>query len=220
MAKWQELCDELIDRLASGGDRQKAYRNADAEMIRRTTRGQGPDSDSAKPEAGVRVVYNIPAVHVPALVAAGALSKKNRPFKNRYDLGKGGGQIVRLGEAPPKDIDVRGWVDAAVGALAGKRDGSNLYYGAAELNGAGMRYYGDICLVLKPAVIDSDTLVLYRNSFDLARAPIADRIKSKPETSWAKCTINEAREFERARRSMADDGANDVSLRERFLMVC
>ena len=196
MAKWQELCDELIDRLASGGDRQKAYRNADAEMIRRTTRGQGPDSDSAKPEAGVRVVYNIPAVHVPALVAAGALSKKNRPFKNRYDLGKGGGQIVRLGEAPPKDIDVRGWVDAAVGALAGKRDGSNLYYGAAELNGAGMRYYGDICLVLKPAVIDSDTLVLYRNSFDLARAPIADRIKSKPETSWAKCTINEAREFE------------------------
>src|SRR6516164_304597 len=100
MAKWQELCDELIDRLASGGDRQKAYRNADAEMIRRTTRGQGPDSDSAKPEAGVRVVYNIPAVHVPALVAAGALSKKNRPFKNRYDLGKGGGQIVRLGEAP------------------------------------------------------------------------------------------------------------------------
>ena len=56
MAKWQELCDELIDRLASGGDRQKAYRNADAEMIRRTTRGQGPDSDSAKPEAGVRVV--------------------------------------------------------------------------------------------------------------------------------------------------------------------
>jgi hypothetical protein len=195
MPNWQKCCDALISRLAPKAG-QKAYRNSDAEMIRRTTRGQGPDSGKAKPEAGVRVVYNIPAVHVPAFVAAGALSEKNPPFKNRYDLGKGGNQAVRLGQPPPAGIDVREWVDAAVATLAGKRNGSSLYYGAAELNGAGMRYYGDICLVLKPTEIDGDTLVLFRNSFDLARAPIADRIRSKSPDRWAPSTIKEARELE------------------------
>jgi len=198
MPNWQERCVQLIDRLASGGDGQKAYRDADAEMIRRTTRGQGPDSATAKPEAGVRVVYNIPAVHVPALVAAGSTSKNNRPFKNRYDLDKTGRQTVRLGEDPPAParIDVRKSVDEAVAVLARVSDGSNLYYGAAELNGAGMRYYGDICLVLKPAEIDEETLVLYRNSFDLARPPIANRIKSTPPNTRLQRTIDEAREFE------------------------
>jgi hypothetical protein len=78
MPNWQERCDsdELIDRLASSGDGQKAYRDADAEMIRRTTRGQGPDSAIAKPEAGVRVVYNIPAVHVPALQIFGVYNDR------------------------------------------------------------------------------------------------------------------------------------------------
>jgi hypothetical protein len=38
-----------------------------------------------------------------------------------------------------------------------------------------MRYYGDVCLVLKPGVIDSATLVLYRNSYDLACEPIRNR---------------------------------------------
>jgi hypothetical protein len=46
-----------------------------------------------------------------------------------------------------------------------------IYYAAAELNGSGVRFYGDICLVLD--TVDASTLVLDRNSYDLMRPPMS-----------------------------------------------
>jgi hypothetical protein len=47
---------------------------------------------------------------------------------------------------------------------------------AAELNGAGIRFYGDVCLVLKPAAIAPDTKVLDRNSYDVLREPFRSAV--------------------------------------------
>jgi hypothetical protein len=59
------------------------------------------------------------------------------------------------------------------------------YFGALELTGTGVRYYGDICLVLKGKVVADDTLVLERNSYDLLRSPFKERVAS------AKCADSE-----------------------------
>jgi len=40
-----------------------------------------------------------------------------------------------------------------------------------------MRYYGDMCLILKEEEFKDATLVLYRNSYDLDREPIRSKIK-------------------------------------------
>jgi hypothetical protein len=192
MSAWAKQSESLINRMSGGDQTLTDYRNADAEMIRGTIRGFGPDSLKPKPEAGVRVVFNLSAAHVPTLVAAGAASNTNRPYKNRYDIGQ---RKARLGEEAPATPSVRERVDAVIASFVGKQDGRNLYYGAAELNGAGMRYYGDICLVLKSDQIEANTLVLYRNSFDLARKPIRDRITVGPANSWHKKAIGEAKKL-------------------------
>ena len=54
----------------------------------------------------------------------------------------------------------------------------DLYFGAVELNGSGIRFYGDICLVLKAGAVPANTIILDRNSFDLIRPPIRERIKN------------------------------------------
>jgi hypothetical protein len=46
----------------------------------------------------------------------------------------------------------------------------NVYYCALELNGTGIRFYGDVSLVLRETA--PDTVILDRNSWDVERAPI------------------------------------------------
>jgi hypothetical protein len=55
-----------------------------------------------------------------------------------------------------------------------------VYFGAVELSGCGMRFYGDICLVLHPSAVMDDTVVLERNSYDVIRAPVVGQIHSYP----------------------------------------
>jgi hypothetical protein len=187
-------------------------------MIRSTLRGCGPHSGKQKAEAGARVVYNISAAHLPALVAAGAAS--NRPYKNRYDL------RAMLGQLPPSPRPLRERVDDAIGGLIKQSDGTNLYYGAAEINGAGIRYYGDICLVLKPTAVAADTLILDRNSFDLGCEPIRSLITKmgtvpRPEADWPAEAVKQADQLQgRWEKDLADvatckilDGGKNVQRR-------
>ncbi|MEU1972326.1 hypothetical protein ABZ477_11755 [Microbacterium sp. NPDC019599] len=145
------------------------YEAANAEIVRRVVEGIGIDS-GRRAGAGARVVFNLSCVHVPAVLAD--------RYLNAYDLEAD--PAATVGERPPTR---RERIDRAVADVATDRHPAretvrpeDLYYGAVEVNGAGMRYYGDISLVL-PAPAD-DQLVLYRNSYDLLRPPIADRIEA------------------------------------------
>jgi hypothetical protein len=195
MKDWQQLALDLVQQLGAGDPVLESYRSADVEMIRGTLRGHAIYSGKQKAEAGARVVYNLSAAHVPALVAAGPASNHNRPYKNRYDL------RPMLGQPTPTPLPLRERVDDAIGQLIDQSDRKNLYYGAAEINGAGIRYYGDICLVLKPSTIAADTLILDRNSFDLGCEPIRSRITKegatdRPEADWPAETFEQAKELE------------------------
>jgi hypothetical protein len=136
-------------------------------MIENAMRGLGPDARNPSPESGMRLVYNISSAHLPALLGAGGPNA----YMNRYDL-----ERLRVGERPPSGPSLRKLVDEIIARVAGTADGSALYYGAVELNGAGIRYFGDACLVLTSRSVASQTVVLYRNSYDLARSPIRQRI--------------------------------------------
>lgn len=181
MKDWKQLATDLTRQLGAGNQELENYRRADLDTIRATLRGYGLHSGTQKAEAGARAAYNLSAAHVPAVVAAGAAS--NRPYKNRYDLS------AMLGQPTRSPHPLRERVDDAIAQLINQADGHNLYYGAAEINGAGVRYYGDVCLVLKPSAVAADTLILDRNSFDLGCEPIRSRItmdgtRPRPPVGW------------------------------------
>jgi hypothetical protein len=164
--RWDRRLGDLFSRLTATV-RRRAYRRADAGMIEGAMRGLGPDSRRPSPESGMRLVYNLSSAHIPALLGAPGPNA----YKNRYDL-----EAERLGEGPPPGRSLRKLVDEVIARVVGTADGSALYYGAVELNGAGIRYFGDYCVVLTSDSVASQTVVLYRNSYDLARSPIRQRI--------------------------------------------
>lgn len=138
------------------------YAVANADMIQRAVRGIGPDATKPTSEAGARMVANMSAAHIPAFCASG--------YKNAYDLGK-----LRLG-ANPRTYPRRALVDSCLPIDDPPVSGhfTQIYFGAVELNGAGIRFYGDICLVLKSDHVPAKTVVLDRNSYDLIRVPLAN----------------------------------------------
>lgn len=155
--KWDELAQNL---LSSYQGSSVDWRSADAETIRKAVRGVSPYSGKLKKGGSAKVVFNISSAHIPSFVAWG--------YKNRYELN------VRLGD-PPKSNgpDARKQIDCMLANLFGASyNCEKLYYGAVELNGSGIRYYGDVCLVLKDSEVVQDTKVLNRNSFDLICEPL------------------------------------------------
>jgi hypothetical protein len=164
VTNWKSRADDVLNK----GDRPAidttGYKRANADLIRRILNGFGIDSGRQRPNAGMRVVFNVPAVHVSAILKDG--------FKNAHDLAAG-----RLGDPAPEGVSSRrARIDQAITAAGRFTDATKLYYGAVELNGAGMPYYGDMCLVLRPASIADETAVLFRNSYDLDRDPIRSRV--------------------------------------------
>lgn len=169
MGTWQEKHIAVASGSADDDDEAPAYRKANAEMIWRTLLGHGPDAraDSVtrlRLEAGMRCVFNMSAAHVPALLATGG------SYLNCYDLQK---------LYPERRISrLRSEIDAVVAQVdAASTVPETLYYGAVELNGSGMRYYGDLCVVLKPDEAD-DALLLLTNSYDLHRDPTRAKVYS------------------------------------------
>ncbi|MEU1973178.1 hypothetical protein ABZ477_16100 [Microbacterium sp. NPDC019599] len=138
--------------------------SANEDIVRRVVLGIDPHTDEQDTDSGVRVVVNVAAVHVPSVLKDG--------YKNRYDLNK----APIVGSRQDKRLDV----DTAVAAIDGVTP-AGLYYAAMELNGAGMRFYGDFGMVLKTERIDEDQLVLFMNSFDIEREPLRGRVNGDPE---------------------------------------
>jgi len=166
---------ERLKQLTAPARRNKGlapYVLANIEAIKDMLDGKGPDSAERAADAGAHAVANVAAEHVPAFVSASRRREPN-PYKNGYDLGK-----YRVGDALPEEEQrkTREIVDLALPVSPP----NEIYFCAVELNGAGIRFYGDLCLVLKASAVPPDTCVLDRNSYDLSRAPISNMTKALP----------------------------------------
>lgn len=157
---WGNEANQRIARQRKGGD----YRGANASMITRAIDGVGIDSGTAREGDGVRVVYNVSSAHLPQILASGYVNCYHRGTRRT---------IGNPSQVSPRRLGV----DIAIAsALVPPVSHEDIHYGAVELNGVGMRYYGDVCIVLKSSEFSADTVVLSRNSYDLTRSPMADMI--------------------------------------------
>jgi hypothetical protein len=172
-----------------------AYVTANVDAVRSAVAGKGPDKPTVDSRAGARMVCNIASVHIPAFVQA-SLAGEDKPYKNGYDLHK-----FQVGDPPPDEaLKTREKVDRAL-PIASNRSPADIYFGAVELNGTGIRFYGDVCLVLKDGAVAPETTILDRNSYDLIRAPIRERIE----------TASTEADRERAMRTEAEGIAGEWS---------
>ncbi|UGY02523.1 hypothetical protein [Bradyrhizobium quebecense] len=178
-ADWSSEARAFIQRSAAGDRQLEEYAEANLNTCVDLVAGRDIYSGKDDRDSGARMVVNISSVHIPAFCEASRKGDK-RPYKNGYDLGK-----FRLGSRPPSsEPNLREIVDAAL-PLNGARP-EDVYFGAVELFGSGIRFYGDVCLVIRKQVIAANTLILDRNSFDLISAPIRDRINRSSSTDKAR----------------------------------
>jgi hypothetical protein len=171
---WSKRAEEVVAALPGNGQ-ASAWRNADMETISKAVKGVSLYSDGKKSDGGARVTFNISSAHIPGFVA----DNNGNAYKNRYDAsGK------RIGEQTPSGmLDAREKIDQLLAyKIGGGVKPESLYYGAVELNGAGIRYYGDIGLILRVDKVDPQTQILDRNSFDLISEPL--RATTHPNGSW------------------------------------
>jgi hypothetical protein len=176
---WPAQLHHMVDIEAATNRSLALYAGANIDAIRAALGGFGPDAAlGTAPGMGARMVVNISASHVPAVCSASRAGEA-RPYKNGYDLGS-----YRVGDASPdRALKLREIVDAALPLPPGKSP-ADIYFGAMELNGTGVHFYGDVCLVLKD--VSPETPVLDRNSYDLVRAPLRDMIEDKQRRKmWA-----------------------------------
>jgi hypothetical protein len=173
MTKWQRKADRAVERLTGEYHSLRQFAKANLAAIEGALEGKGPDASTPDPRAGARAVVNLASVHVPNFCER-SRNGMAPAYLNSYDLKK---TQVRVGSDPPGDHwKTREIVDHALAPLH-KHLMNEVYYAAAELNGAGIRFYGDICLVLKPSEIAADIAVLDRNSYDVLRAPFRDAVE-------------------------------------------
>jgi hypothetical protein len=157
----------LIRKDAGTFTERARFAKANVDAVNDAVAGRGPDNGNPDATMRARMVVNIASTHVPAFCEA---SRRNQqtPYKNGYDLKK-----YRVGDGPPTDaLKTRELVDRAL-PIDGQSP-ANVYFGAVELNGTGVRFYGDVCFVLAPATLPADTVLLDRNSYDLMRSPIRE----------------------------------------------
>jgi hypothetical protein len=190
---WRDKTEALLSEIADNS--VKSYRKADAELVSLAMAGFGPDSNKV-PQSGMRVVCNISSAHI-AAVLTGESRGDPKPYKNRYDLTSLSKDPRIVGEVVPTPQSLREKIDSVIADLAGTGDGRDFYYAAIELNGTGIRYFGDLCMVLKPEKTDAKTLVLFKNSYDLSRSPLREEIlvNGSPDKAKAIAKAKELRGF-------------------------
>src|SRR5262249_10088019 len=92
-------------------------------------------------EHGCRIVVNAPAIALLAIL-------NGDKYKNKYEL-------ARIGQASPPS-ERRVVVDQLLGFVP---DGRDWYFGAVAVGGAGVRFYGEYCLVLKKTAAGAPRLL-------------------------------------------------------------
>ena len=114
---------------------------------------------------GVRAVINIPAVWVPSFCERSSEGRLPA-YLNAYDREALG---LVMGSKPEISRQ-RSVIDLWLTTLH-DQEPSQIYFAAVELNGSGVGFFGDICLVLAPGQIPTGTAILDRNSYNLFQEP-------------------------------------------------
>ncbi len=184
MTIWAQALEAEIQGKLSGihpPDKElEGYIRANVDSVRQLLRGIGPDDSMPGDGAGACIVFNMSCKHVPTLCGVDAAGAPET-YKNAYDLGKASARRQLVDEA----IEV---VCQSYSPGAAKE---RMYFAAVETTGTGIRFFGDLCLVLGfrpqwrtdqapaslwPLPADESLVVLERNSYDLARSPLAERV--------------------------------------------
>jgi len=173
MSRWDEFLETLQTSVAT-------FEGANVEAIKNTVLSGDPNAPS-KAKGGACIVLNMAAADVPDFCRDG--------YKNIYQLEtdyrlKKERRLVQVGD-PPKVSETRKFVDKALDAARGIKP-EVTYFAAIELSGPGIRFYGDICLVLKRNDAVRNAWLLDRNSYDLVRNPINQEIKGSAALAMAK----------------------------------
>jgi hypothetical protein len=114
-------------------------------------------------ECGARMVVNIDAYALLCFL-------RDLTYRNHYDRKVRGVSFARAGGVRADSDEQRQRVDALI-APAGT-SGADIYFGAVALESAGVRFYGEYCLVLKAQELDPATQILDRDSYELDFAPL------------------------------------------------
>jgi hypothetical protein len=168
MRYWDVEFDDLEASGQGVSDDEKDYFNANKDITKKTLSGKAAYI-GGKPRSALCAVVNLPAVRAVLFLMPYDQTKGHGVYENQYTYAS------RVGE-PLKNNGVRKEIDEALARIS-KRDGlaaKNGHYAAMDLNGTGVRYFGDVCLVLKEDTVAPKTLILERNSFEV-RVPPADR---------------------------------------------
>lgn len=178
MRDWARDLEAAIAATAKGNARLESFVRANVDSVKQLLRGIGPDETAPSPGAGAGIVFNISCRHVPALCKESAAGTQSA-YKNTYDLGKAGGRRQLVDET----------VEAVCHARGVNVPKEKIYFAAVETTGTGIRFFGDLCMVLRfrpdwdvmgkrlpPGSLAQECLVLERNSYDLVRAPLLAQI--------------------------------------------
>jgi hypothetical protein len=192
---WKTRLKLAVKRASRSRDIQQ-YLQANCESVEQVIRGLGPDDSDPKAGAGARIVFNISCTHLPAFCDA-SQANDPKPYKNAYDLNTQSTNRLAVDRA----------IERATKPAVRAKD---IYFAAVETSGAGIRFYGDLCLVLEHqpsmessrdakrsgiAVSYRDVLILNKNSYDLIREPVITRIAGKKRTSFEVGAANELRSW-------------------------
>lgn len=165
MAGWKDKFDEA--RMVPAKDDVADFFNANLDAAREALEGTSAFA-GGRPRPALRAVINLPAVRAVRFLAPEDAARGQGIYENRYTY------AARVGRALPEG-SVREEIDQALAGLdaSGKLTTENGHYATMELNGTGVRYYGDVCLVPKDDAVTEETLVLERNSYEVRVPPAA-----------------------------------------------
>jgi hypothetical protein len=175
----QEVSDEIASLGLTDPGRDEFLRT-NIESVGQVIAGLGPDDSAPRDGAGARIVFNMSCRHVPDFCNDSTTSPS--AYRNAYKF-----------SPSRKRIDVDVTVERCAAALGPSLAKEDISFGAIETSGAGIRFYGDMCLVLKPPS-DMDQLMLVdRNSYDVVRSPISQRVQSavSPAVTEQQARVNE-----------------------------
>ena len=165
---WSQRAADLSPPAATGSRDADDYFNANRDMICRTLDGQGPHATSAA-APGKRIVFNLPARHALSFLDQSSGHGGRGRYLNRADVQRVIGTALQ-GSTLRDRVDQA--VFAAASVLGQHLAPDTAYYGAMELSGTGVHYFGDVCLVLAPG--EDHPIMLIRNSYDLSVPPVVD----------------------------------------------
>lgn len=138
----------------------------------------------SKGREGARAVVNMAAVHIPSFCDRSKIGQAS-PYLNAYDLEEAG-----MARGDPRPVSkTRQRIDVMLQQLHGAKP-KDIYFAAVELNGTGISFYGDFCLVLAPGRVKDQAIVLDRNSYELEQEPLAGIIKAETEAGSAQDILN------------------------------